>query len=70
MNSFQKQLNKISSSFDSTLKQLDLLISSTQKEQEYKTSLIEQLTIDNSDLEETKNKATRIKNNIEKLLDK
>jgi hypothetical protein len=70
MNSFQKQLNKISSSFDSTLKQLDLLISSTQKEQEYKTSLIEQLILDNSELEETKNKATRIKNNIEKLLDK
>ena len=70
MNSFQKQLNKISSSFDSTLKQLDLLISSTQKEQEYKKSLIEQLILDNSELEETKNKATRIKNNIEKLLDK
>ena len=70
MNSFQKQLNKISSSFDSTLKQLEGLISSAQKEQEYKTSLIDQLTIDNLDLEETKNKATRIKNNIEKLLDK
>lgn len=68
MNSFQKQLLKITSSFEKTIKDLDNLISSTDKEIEYKTDLISQLTLDNAELTQTKTKATSIKNNIKKLI--
>lgn len=68
MNSFQKQLLKITSSFEKTIKDLDSLISSTDKEIEYKTDLISQLTLDNAELTQTKTKAASIKNNIKKLI--
>ena len=66
--SFEKALSSISSSFSKTLKDLDKLIYKIDGDIAYKNNEIYELTSEVSSLEETKDKATLFKNNLNKLL--
>lgn len=68
MDSFNKQLKSITSSFSKTLSELDKLMYKIEGDIAYKNNEIFELTAEVSSLEETKDKASKFKDNLNKLL--
>ncbi len=68
MNAFNKQLSSITSSFSKTLSELDKLTYKIEGDIAYKNNEIFELTAEVSSLEETKDKASKFKDNLNKLL--
>lgn len=68
MNPFNSQLQKLTNSFSKTLSELDKLIYKIEGDIAYKNNEIFALTSEVSSLEETKDKASKFKDNLNKLL--
>lgn len=68
MSAFDKQLKNITSSFSKTLSELDKLTYKIEGDIAYKNNTIFELSAEVDSLEETKTKASKFKDNLNKLL--
>lgn len=68
MSVFDKQLSSITASFSKTLSELDKLTYKIEGDIAYKNNTIFELAAEVDSLEETKTKASKFKDNLNKLL--